>query len=435
MKRTRRAAVVVLACAAAVMLAGCSFGYRADDRYPYDIAVENGYAGTEGEWLSSQETPGTVYRRLYEEAVADGSFTGTYFEFLQGIAPDADATPYIQRAMLSVVSIAARFRSGTSVVSSLGAGVIYSMDKTAGDAYILTNYHVLYLSSAHALSEDITVRLYGYESAEDAISATYYGGIMDLDLAILRVKGSELLKTSDARAADIGADSSAVAGEAVYAIGNPLNKSIAVTAGVVSREEEVANVTAADDTRTIPLPEIRIDAALNHGNSGGGLFNSVGELIGIVNARDHNDDVEGFGYAIPIELAAAFAENDIANEGRPSLLDDGVKIEVVDSKGVYDETLGRVHISQKVCVADYSAGALGYLGIRQGDTLISGYVVRGGATLSETQFTHACAWEAFRFKVRLGDELHLVVSRGGDTVHLSKTLNSATYFTTDLQRS
>ena len=430
MKRTRRAAVIVLACAAAVMLAGCSFGYRADDKYPYDVAAENGYTGTEGEWLSSQETPETVYRRMYEEARADGSFTGTYFEFLQEIAPDADATPYIQRAILSVVSIAARFPSGTSTVSSLGAGVIYSMDKAAGDAYILTNYHVLYLSSAHALSENITVRLYGYETSDNAIPATYYGGLMDYDLAILRVENSDLLKTSDARAADIGADSSVIAGEPVYAIGNPLNKNIAVTAGVVSREEDLANVTAADESGPITLPEIRIDAAVNHGNSGGGLFNALGELVGIVNARDHNDDVDGVGYAIPIELAAAFAENDIANGGKPSVLHDGVTIEIAGSKGVYDETLGRVHISQKLCVTDYSAGACAALGIRQSDTLISGYVERGGNKIaeSETQFTHASAWEAFRFKVRMGDTVHLTVTRDGVPTQLTGVMNSPVYF-------
>lgn len=431
MKRTRRAAVLVLACAAAVMLAGCSsLGAHADENYPYDIAVENGYTGTEGEWLSSQETPETVYRRLYEEARADGSFTGTYFEFLQQIAPDADATPYIQRAMLSVVSISARFPSGTSTVTSLGAGVIYSMDKAAGDAYILTNYHVLYLSSAHALSENITVRLYGYETADDAIPATYYGGMMDYDLAILHVENSALLKSSDARAADLDADGSVIAGEAVYAIGNPLNKNIAVTAGVVSREEDLANVTAADESRSITLPEIRIDAAVNHGNSGGGLFNALGELVGIVNARDRNDDVDGVGYAIPIELAAAFAENDIANGGHPSVLHDGATIEIAGSKGVYDETLGRVHISQKLCIADYKAGALGFLGIRQGDTLISGYVERGGSKVaeSETQFTRASLWEAFRFKVRMGDTVHLTVSRDGTPVTLTRVMENAAHF-------
>ena len=429
MKKIRRTLIIALSCAAAVMLAGCSaFVYRTDGNYPYDIAAGSGYTGTEGEWLSTQETPETVYRRLYEEVLADGSFTGTYFEFLQEIAPAADATPYIQRALLSVVSVAARFQTGTSAVSSLGAGVIYSMNKDAGDAYILTNYHVLYLSSAQALSKEITVRLYGYETAGDAIPATYYGGIMDLDLAILRVTGSELLKTSDARAAEIGADSSAIAGESVYAIGNPLNRNIAVTAGVVSREEEFANVTAADGSGAITLPEIRIDAAINHGNSGGGLFNALGELIGIVNARNHDDEVDGVGYAIPIELAAAFAENDIANGGTPSLLNDGLTLEIAGSKGVYDETLGRVHISQKLRVADYSAGACAALGIRQGDTLISGYVERNGEKLAETQFTHACAWEAFRFEVRQGDTVHLTVSRGGDAVELAGALTSAAYF-------
>ncbi len=426
MKIAKKRVVALLLCvASAALMAGCAFGYEADDNYPYDIAVEHGYTGTEGEWLTAQETPDTVYRRMYDEAVKDGSFTGTYFEFLQGLDLSADATPYIQRALLSVVSITARFPSTGETLLSSGAGVIYKLDKEAGEAYIVTNYHVLYSSSKQAISENISVYLYGNEGEDGAIPASYLGGAMDCDLAVLRVE-NDAFKTGDVRAADLGG--SVIAGEPVYAIGNPLNKNISVTGGVVSVEEEWVTLKAANDTSLIVLPEIRIDASVNHGNSGGGLFNAVGELVGIVNARSSSEDVSGFGYAIPLELVTALAENAIENDGEVTRLHDGLKISVAGSRAVYDETTGRTHISQKLCVDDRSAGAGSYIGLRAGDTLISGYALRGGERVCETQFTHRCAWEAFCFRVRQGDTICLTVSREGTETTLQRAVSQSLYF-------
>lgn len=429
MKKTAKLfAVGAFVAAAAFSLSACSvFGYNRDGNYPYDIAVQGGYTGTEAEWLSEQETPETIYRRLYDEAKEDGSFTGTYFDFLRSLNLREDATPYLQRALLSVVSITCRFPSSRAdtVVTSSGAGVIIDLDKAAGDAYILTNYHVLFGSASASVSSDISVYLYGNERSDGAMKATYFGGAMEYDLALLEIDGDAVLRASEAQAAAIGDSDSVIAGERVFAVGNPLNETLSVSGGIVSVEEQWLTLKAADETTYMTLPEIRIDASVNHGNSGGALFNEAGELVGIVNARDTRDEVLGFGYAIPVNFAMAAAENLLANKGELVLVQDGLTLDIESSKAVYDEALGRTHISEKICVRNYTVGAGSAAHIKQGDTLVSGYVVRNGESLHHTQFTRLGAWRTFLFKVREGDVLTLTVSREGKSVVLQATLTTA----------
>lgn len=430
MKRSKRAFfAVAFACIAAVPLAGCSlFAYKPDGNTPYDIAVEEGYTGSEAEWLSQSEEPATVYRRLYEEAVADGSFSGTYYDFLCGIGVTNDDTPYIQRALLSVVSIVCRFTVENTVVSSSGAGVIISLDKAAGDAFVLTNYHVLYNSTAGLRAREANVYLYGSEITDMAIKSVYYGGAMEYDLALLHIENSETLRESAALEATRGDSGALMAGEKVYAIGNPLNKNLSVTGGVVSVESEEVTLKAANEATTIVLPEIRVDASINHGNSGGGLFNAAGELVGITNARDERDGVLGFGYAIPGNYALAIADNMLANGGELILLQDGMDVAVEESHAAYDEALGRTHISEKLNVTAIRPGA-GAAQVKRGDTLVSGHYERGGEALGETQFTRLIAWETFLMQARRNDVLVLTVSRQGEAKTLRLSLSSVWFET------
>ena len=107
--------------------------------------------------------------------------------------------------------------ASTRDYSSEGSGVIYQMDRAAGDAFILTNYHVVYDVSSNAengISDDISVYLYGSEYEGKDIKATYVGGSLYYDVAVLRVENSELLKASSACAVTV-ADSDKVVVEIV----------------------------------------------------------------------------------------------------------------------------------------------------------------------------------------------------------------------------
>ena len=350
------AAVLALALGLSVGLAGCgSFGtISSDDSYPFDAAIAEGYTGSEGEWLA-ESSPSTVYRRMWEEAVADGSFTGTYFEFLQALDLSDDGT-HLQQALLSTVEILAYVTSSTA---NAGAGVILSLDSTTGELEILTNYHVV------SNSNNIVVGLYG---CSEELKATYEGGSAKEDIALLKVEADgradaksptngEIVLSSAAMAVNVGDSESTLVGDRVYAIGNPAAWGTSVTSGVLSVDAEFIEMDAIDSeksgyfgrTEKVEMLEMRTDAVVNHGNSGGGLFNAAGELIGIVNARSEADGVEGVGYAIPINHAMAVVENLKENGGRLKLATFAT-VEIAESRSAYSAQTGRAFISEKLTI-------------------------------------------------------------------------------------
>ena len=228
----------------------------------------------------------------------------------------------VAKALLSSVSIRCVFKTNSYNTSyqpgattnrektSAGSGVIYKLDKNKGDAYIITNYHVVYHNQSNTengISNDIKVYIYGQESDEYAISATYVGGSMNYDLAVLKIEGSRILVESNAVAVDFAdSDSVAILDKAI-AVGNPEALGISATLGHVSVESEYITMEGADGSTTIQIRVMRMDTAVNSGNSGGGLFNTRGELIGIVNAKLNN--TESMNYAIPSNFVRSVVEN------------------------------------------------------------------------------------------------------------------------------
>lgn len=155
-----------------------------------------------------------------------------------------------------------------------GSGVIIS-----ADGYILTNNHVI--SGANKIS--VTLR------NGDSYEAKLIGTDSKTDIAIIKVEANNLTT------AVLGNSDSLVVGELAIAIGNPLGQlGGTVTDGIISALEREIKL----DNSTMNL--IQTNAAINPGNSGGGLFNANGELIGVVVAKSSGVNVEGLGFAIPI---------------------------------------------------------------------------------------------------------------------------------------
>lgn len=319
MKKTAAgAASLILACVTALSLTACSLfdSARTDENYPSDVASDAGDYGSAQSWLAAQETPSTYERRLYEEAVASGSFQGTYYEFLAALGLSSeDDTAAVNRALCSVVAIEVSYTTSGGTILSDGSGVICSLDAQAGEAYVVTNYHVVAQATgggifAGGTTTDwdlITVTLYGGQtiSAQRGENAVRYvrGSNDNTDLAVLRIT-SPVLQESSAAAAVYD---SPVLGEEAYAIGNAEGEGLSVTRGVVSKLSERVTVMAANEVQYVSFDAVRTDAAINQGNSGGGLFNERGELLGIVSARReqtaNGTSVDGFGYAIPVQDA------------------------------------------------------------------------------------------------------------------------------------
>ncbi len=230
------------------------------------------------------------------------------------------------RALLSVVAIDAKLdlqtsypyydSSATTEYTSYGSGIIYSLDRNKGDAYIITNYHVVYNKDEVApggFSDGISLYLYGMSEPQYAIPAKIIGGSMTYDIAVLKVEGSQVLKNSMACAASLGDSESVRINDDVLVIGNPEGYGISVTEGIVSVESESLAMTGADGRTALNLRVMRVSAAINDGNSGGGLYSSDGELLGVVNAKRTGAEVDNIGYAIPINLAKNLADNIIKN--------------------------------------------------------------------------------------------------------------------------
>ncbi|MDD3430125.1 MAG: trypsin-like peptidase domain-containing protein [Oscillospiraceae bacterium] len=183
-----------------------------------------------------------------------------------------------------------------AISEGAGSGVIYS-----NDGYIITNNHVIDSASK------ITVRLTDGTSYD----AVLVGTDSQTDIAVIKIEANGL------HAATFSDSDSLVVGQDVVAIGNPLGTlGGTVTNGIIS---------ALDREITIDGEAMRLlqtNAAVNPGNSGGGLFNANGEIVGIVNAKSSGTDVEGLGFAIPANTAKKVADSLISSgyvTGRPYL--------------------------------------------------------------------------------------------------------------------
>ena len=212
----------------------------------------------------------------------DGSSKSASIEavFLTGSLSESLSIPEIaEMAAPSVVEITTEVivtgqRTPQYVSEGAGSGVILTED-----GYIVTNNHVI------DGAQKISVRLVSGEEYE----AELIGTDEQTDVAIIKIEASGLSPAA------LGDSSTLVVGNQVVAIGNPLGQlGGTVTDGIISALDR--DITLDDQTMSL----LQTNAAINPGNSGGGLFDGSGNLIGIVVAKSSGTDVEGLGFAIPI---------------------------------------------------------------------------------------------------------------------------------------
>ena len=315
--------------------------------------------------------------------------------------------------------------SRTEEYQSSGSGVIYKLDHASGSAFIITNYHVVYDSSSdteNCISDDISVYLYGSAIEEKAIKASYVGGSSYYDIAVLYVENSDILKSSDAVAVTVTDSDLVSVGDSAIAIGNAQGLGISACFGVVSVDSEYITMTASDGKSEVSFRVMRVDAAVNSGNSGGGLYDASGKLIGIVNAKIVDDGVENIGYAIPSNVAVAIAENIIdycfesENESvRRAML--GITVSTSDSKAIYDSESGLVKILETISVYQISENSLADGKLLEGDVFVS--ITVGDKTTEITRQYHVID---MMLSVRVGDVVELEVLRNGESEKISITI-------------
>ncbi len=304
-------AIAAITCAAALTFCGCS--------------------GCSG--CGSSVTVNNNYYTMSDDQFAQ------YLEELEKNGASAESLIEIssQRSVFSSVSILSFItdyeyvqsgKSGSYVYSDSvfnGSGVIVDLDKDKGDAYVLTNAHVIYDDTYNLnIASKVYLYLYGqdvqgtnysfvygtsskngqtyyyYDCTGDddyRITASVISVSVQYDLAVLKVTGSTVLQNSNAIAASFSDDDEVYAGQPAYAVGNPLGDGTTVTTGVVSQDSLPTYLNVKSDIYTL-YREIKTDAAVNGGNSGGGFYNKRGELIGIINSKLEDEDIDNNAYAL-----------------------------------------------------------------------------------------------------------------------------------------
>jgi serine protease Do len=283
--------------------------------------------------------------------------------------------------------------SAVAIATVSGGGTLRSSRESAGsgfvlssDGYILTNHHVVEGAS------DITVL---FSDGSEA-AAEIAGGDSVTDVAVLKVDLDGLTPVR------LGNSDGLMVGDKVAAIGNPLGElSNSLTVGYISATQRIVEID-----RNVPRLMLQTDASVSPGNSGGPLFNIYGEVIGVVTAKTVASGVEGIGFAIPVNIAIAIADELLEHGeifGRPIL---GVTASdsdnTVSPKGAY--------ISEVTADGPADKG-----GIEQGDviTRLNGENVRSLAELLLS--LNNC---------RVGSTVPVTVWRDGEELELSVKLDT-----------
>jgi serine protease Do len=271
----------------------------------------------------------------------------------------------------------------TGTIPAAGSGFIISKD-----GYVVTNHHVI------AGAKTISIVL----NNGDNYKATLVGSDSLNDLAVLKIDGQNLPTVVLGNSADLEV------GELAIAIGNPLGElSGTVTAGIISALDRAINI----DGQTLYL--LQTDAAINAGNSGGALFNSFGEVIGINTAKNAGTGIEGLGFAIPIDHAKPIIENLIQNGsviGRPRI---GVYTQDLD-----DQMATQYNLPVGVYIAQVEPGSPAEdAGLVKGDVVIA---TNGTETLTTASINE------IKNKLSPGDSIDLTVVRDGKQIKLTVIL-------------
>ena len=278
------------------------------------------------------------------------------------------------------------------VESGAGSGVIIS-----SDGYILTCAHVVDGAST------ITVTI-----GDKDYTATLVGEDTTSDIAVIKIDADGLTP------ATVGNSDSLKVGQSVMAVGNPLGElGGTVTGGMISALNRSVTIQGSSSVNTMSL--IQMDASVSPGNSGGGLFNMNGELVGIVNAKSSSSDAEGLGFAIPINDAIKVAQELLENgyvTGRPYL---GITyLAVTDAQTA--SQLG-VNAYGVYVVEVVKGGPAEKAGLQAGDRIVSvdGTEIASKDDLGTLMQEHAA-----------GDTLSITIARDGQMQTVNVTLGEKT---------
>ena len=273
------------------------------------------------------------------------------------------------------------------LVQGAGSGVIVK-----DDGYIATNYHVI--QSANK----VEVTLHNGET----YSARIVGSDPANDIAVIKIDAKDLTT------ATIGDSSTVDVGDLAVAIGNPLGQlGGTATTGIISALDRTLEVEGT----TLTL--LQTDAAINGGNSGGGLFNSRGELIGIVESKASAVGVEGLAFALPINNVSGIINDMIENGGSAQVAAGTPAVGIVISEVSEDNAQYYGLESAGVYIAQVTGENAQQAGFQEKDRIVS---------FNGTEISSSNEFITLVRKCKVGDTVTVVVSRKGQEIEIKTVL-------------
>lgn len=287
---------------------------------------------------------------------------------------------------------------GSNLIGS-GTGFVYKEDEKYG--YVITNYHVI--------SGNYEIKVTNNEG--QVVNAKVLGSDEFSDLAVLQIPNESVMGV-----AKIGESNLLEIGDTVFSVGSPLGLKYmgTVTKGILSGKDRLVNVRLS--TGYYVMNVLQTDAAINPGNSGGPLVNINGEVVGIISMKLVEDQIEGMGFAIPIEFAMPYIEQLEKGEvvERPIL-----GIDYCDVTSMYNLYLHRINLSSKVKYGvvitevfdGYSAEKNG---LQKGDVIVA---------IDDQKVSDSSYFRYILYKYKVGEKVKITYIRGEEEKSIEVVLD------------
>lgn len=312
----------------------------------------------------------------------------------------SDLTKVIEEVSDSTVGVAVYQRNS---LSGSGSGVVYEVNNNT--VYVITNYHVI----EDASSIEVVF------ANNNTVKAELVGGDKYGDIALLKMNVD-----FDVKAIKCGDSDLLDRGEVVLAIGSPLGIEYAgtVTQGIVSATDRTISVDLNNDHQADwDMSVIQTDTAINPGNSGGAFVNATGELVGITSSKYASTEVEGMGFAIPVNDVIKMIEEIKVNGKvtRPTL---GISAVSLDGYSSYELYMYRIQtdLNQGIYIAKIQKNsAADKAGLQSGDVITK---------FDNEEIETYKDFLTMLYNHKPGDKVTLEVNRNGNKFNADVTLGS-----------
>lgn len=290
----------------------------------------------------------------------------------------------IENVYDSVVTIES-YRNNKNIGS--GTGFVYKSDSKSG--YILTNHHVI--ENADKIEAILTTN--------EVVEVKLLGSDSYTDLAVLSIDKDKVIKV-----ATLGDSEDVKLGSTVFTVGSPMGSdySGSITRGIISGKDRTI------ETDDIVTKVLQTDAAINPGNSGGPLVNLAGEVIGITSMKLSQEEIEGMGFAIPINEAKTYVEYLEKGEEivRPTIGVSLINVSDRYSLFMYDISVDS-NITSGVVIAETTKNSPSEkAGLQKGDVITK---------FDDYDITSVSKLRYYLYQYKIGDKIKVTYIRDGET--------------------